>query len=524
MDMIEKVKSHKWVKGDGRRMNKSKYKLVFLLIVTFFILLSFILQSFYRSPYTLLFVALIPGITALLPFISEYIESSIEERKKKRFVENNYNELKSYLQQFIQFPLHNPTIIEEYQSEKEIYERFIKSNFEDINNIAIQSIILCFYCDKWEKSKSPQVYGEMQKYSNSIGLSFAKLTDDVKVFLNLHSTFQSNKKFNSLTDIIQDKKDDSEYSVILNNFADKYVKDLSFFEIKDKLNQSENLRYTLVKIIKEGKLSNWGLSNDTLKQLEKDLKKDIDYSKTFLVIGNNLNTRIKDYLKIQPGFIGWAPNTRNIPYRGKFSGFIVKPKDKYDAAKKFLDKLKDLAKEKEEKEERIIFVIPLDFLNYERYVFPNNQSFKSTNLKECYEAISWFRTGYEFSDTDLWNVISSSDITPNQLLAVIPFNIFCGGILPCEQDFMIRNYSHIKEKCAISDLIDWKNVDPNVIVDYLLEKDSPDYNSTEKKRVLGVESKSDLNECLRKRILILCEQIVQNSTEFSDSLSLKIDH
>lgn len=504
-------------------MDKSKRKLILLLILLFLAFVSLLFQ-FYRHPISPIIIAITPFLITILPFLGEYIESFIEHSKKKKFIENTFNEIKDYLQKFFRFNLHNPLIDEDYISKEDIpkediYERFIKSNFEGISNIAIQSIILCFYCNKWEKLKSPEIYGEMQKYSKSIGLSFAKLTDDTKIFLNIYSAFKSNKKFNSLTGIIQDKKGDSEYLTILKNFAEKYVNDLSFFEIKDKLKQSENLRYTLIKIIKEGKLSNWGISNETLRKLEDDLQKRIDYSKVYLVLGNKIDGNIKDYLKAQPGLTGWAPFTRNIPYTGKFSGYIVKPKDRYKSAKKFIEKLKTLANEKEEK---IIFVIPIDFLNCESYVLPNNQSFKSTNLKECFDAISWFRTGYEFSDTDLWNAISKSEITPDELLAVIPFNIFCEGILPCEQDFMIKNYDYIKEKCGINKLTDWMKYkdNPEVIADYLLEKGHPNYNSTEIKNVLGVKSKEEFDSGVRKRLLALCEQIVQHSEEFSKSLSL----
>lgn len=503
-------------------MDKSKRKFI-LLCIGLLLGITSILFQFKLDKYSIsnIIVAGIPFLIAVLSFGEEYIDSSIEKRKKKKFVEDTFNEIKNYLQQSFRFTLHNPPITEENLSKDEIYEKFIKSNFKEIDNVVIQSILLCFYCDMWNKSKSPNFYEKMQKYSASIGLSLAKLTDDSKVFLNIYSSFHAkNSKYNSILDIIHSEKHESEYTHILNEFANKYIRDLSFFEIKDKLNQSENLRYTLVRIIKDGELSNWGISSKTLIQLEKDIKKKINYSKTFLVIGNKLSESVKTYLKSQPGFIGWAPNTRNTPYHAKFSAFIVKPKDKYDSAKKFLDKLKGLSKEKEEK---IIFVIPLNFLNYENYVFPYNQSFNSKNLRECYEAINWFRTGREFSDTDLWNAISKSNITPNELLAVIPFNIFCEGILPCEQDFMIRNYSYIKEKCGISKLADWNTVDPNVIVDYLLEKGYPDYNTTEIKRVLGVNFEEEFDECVRIRISALCQQIVQNSTKFNDSLSLMID-
>lgn len=467
-------------------------------------------------------IAIIPFTIALLPFITEAIEVSIEARKKRTRIKNTYTDIKNYLQCFFKFTFITPPIPEYDLPKEEVYETFLETNFKEIDIIVIKSILLCFYCDMWEKSKSHHLYGDMQKYANSIGLSFAELTDDTMIFLKIYSAFQSkNVRYNSTFEILQFEKTESEYMNILNDFAKKYVKDISFFEIKDKLNQSENLRFTLVKIIKEGKLSKWGLTTETLEQLEKDLKKEINYSKTYLVIGNKVGQNIKDYLKSQPGLRVGRPTSQNIPQGNKyFSGAIIKPTERFNNAKMLIEKLKRLSREENE---TILFAIPLDFLNYERYVFPDNQSFTSRNLKACYEAISWFKTGYEYSDTDLWNAISTSSITPEELLAIVPFNIFCEGILPCEQEFMIKNYSYIKKRCEINKLSDWKNVDSKLITGYLLECGNPNYNESEKKYILNVEADDEFDAGIEKRIFNLCEQIVKNSDEFNKSLALIVN-
>jgi hypothetical protein len=265
------------------------------------------------------------------------------------------------------------------------------------------------------------------------------LNEEIKQFLNFYWAFVLKKEvFNSLDEILKIRKTEDGYLELLRDFSNRYLKDLTFFEIREKLYQSENLRQTLIRLIKDGEFLNWGITRKSLERLEKDLKKEISYSQTFLIIGDNLPEKLKTYLTEQPGFTGWAPVVRNIPLQGRYSGYIVRPNERFINAKEFLKKIKKFSKKSEE---MVVFIVPLDFINSESYIFPANQSFKSENIQRSFEAVEWFKSGYIVSDADLWCAITRSTITPDELLSVIPFNIFCQGILPCEQEFFIKNYN-----------------------------------------------------------------------------------
>ena len=457
-------------------------------------------------------------LIALLPFSKDYVESLIEERKKERFVNDKIREIRDYLQNFFSFTIQRP-IIEEYQTDEDIYKHVIIRNFSDTDGITIYSILLCFYCYLWEKTGSPELFSRMQKYAESIGMSFAELTENVIRFLNFYSAFLVERRvYKSLSEIINLQKTEPEYLNLLRDFSERYLKNLAFFEIRDKLQQSENLRQTLVRLIKDGELSNWGITKETLERLEKDLRKESSYSKTFLIIGNKLPKDLKRYLGSQPGLTGWAPKIRNAPVEGRFSVYIVKPKEQFINAKDVVDKIKEFASESDE---MLVFVVPLDFLNSEKYVYPANQSFKSENIRKSFEAINWFKVGYEFSDADLWSIITRSKITSEELLSIIPFNIFCEGITQSEQEFFIKYYNEIKNRLGIKKLTDWKDVAPEIIVEHLLSSGKPDYNKYELEHIVS-KYDDDFDMAIRKRLLNLANQIVINSRELAASLRFYI--
>ena len=486
---------------------------MFWLIVVILLVIVFFLNYYYLKLSDIITV-FIPILLAVIPFVKEWWTKRQELKTEEKKVSQEIYKIKKFLQNHFYIEL-AISEIKEFQDDEDIYNQFIKQNFSQINKISINSLLLCFYCCLWDKTNSPKEYEKIQKYSYSIGLSFANINENAMQFLKIFYALQQDRKYPSINDVLNTEID---YEKILKQFAQKYLKELSFFEIKEKLNQSENLRVTLINLIKEGELSNWGITQETIERLEKDLKKEIEHSKTYLVIGNKLSDEVKQFLLSQPRFNLKGLQTVNTPRLGIYSAFIVKPRGIYSTSKKLLNKLKILNKSAEES---ILYVVPLDFLNYDSFTLPANQSFSTQNLKDSYETINWFRTGYEYSDTDIWNIIGKSNITPQELLSIIPFNIFCKGILPCEQVFMIKNYKSVKDKCGVKTLTDWKDKNVDLVVGYLLELDMPDYNKSEKEQLLKIKN-NDIKSAVKSRIKKLVEQIKENSHELNKSLNLML--
>jgi hypothetical protein len=117
----------------------------------------------------------------------------------------------------------------------------------------------------------------------------------------------------------------------------------------------------------------------------------------------------------------------------------------------------------------------------------------------------------------LWSIITRSKITSEELLSIIPFNIFCEGITQSEQEFFIRHYNVVKNRLGIKKLTGWRDVAPEIIVEHLLNLGKPDYNKYELKHIVS-NYDNDLDLAIRKRLLDLANQIVINSRELATSL------
>ncbi|RLI74285.1 hypothetical protein DRP04_14855 [Archaeoglobales archaeon] len=469
--------------------------------------------------YSRLIVAAVPYIIASLPFVRDYFEKRGRERK----VKNRIKEIKSFLKRHFTLPIKDPDISEfdlDVIKDEDIYISTIKGNFEYAKDHEVYSLLLCFYCSLCKVDRiDPEIYDRIQKISKALGLNYYELNESVKTFLKFyHALLLSKKsKYSGIDEITNADFEEERYKTLLKDYISKYQKDLVFLDVKEKLHQSENLRQTLVRLIKDGKLSSWGVTKESLKKLEEELRKKTSYSKTFLVIGNKIKGGLREYLTSQPRLSAKLTSV-DTPFKpSKFTCYIIRPQESFESPKKFLEKLKKLSEDREQ----IIFVIPLDLVNSEYYTHPHDQSFTSKNLQECFSIMRWFTYGYEsqFADADIWSIIASSTITPEELLSILPFNILCEGIFPAEQEYFIKHYEKIKERCGIEKITDWGRVKPEIIVEYLLEEGYPKYAEAERSYLLREYAKN-FDLAVRERLLKLCRQIVENSRELEKSLSV----
>jgi len=117
-------------------MNKSKRILIWLFIALILAGVSLFFQFWGSISYSSIVVAAIPFIIALLLIFRDYIESSIDVQKKKKFINGRIKEILSYLQEFFLFILRKPEI-DEYNIVDDIYRKLIQHNFKNINNLTM---------------------------------------------------------------------------------------------------------------------------------------------------------------------------------------------------------------------------------------------------------------------------------------------------------------------------------------------------------------------------------------------------
>jgi len=428
------------------------------------------------------------------------LKDFVKDIKEKRRIKNRQKETVFRFNTFFASKLNKQLEadnLEENDVEISILKKTIGNSFQEKDADWRNSLIVCYYCKKWDKTKDPSDLEMIKRYAEVLDIKYGHITNSVKVFLDLYGALIS-------------KNTNKQGS--LKHFTNNYYKDLQFYEIKEELHEAKNFHDTLTTIIKEGKLSTYGINKDTLQKLRNDLRKQLKNKQTFLLIVNKASTSLKQYLSNLPRISGVGTIMRNIGRNSRVSLFIVKTEYGIEL-KEFSEIIKTRVGNKIE---TIIKVVPVDFLNTDLIVLPPNLKFKNENMQRCYESIEWFESGLFFEDSLIWNEISKSSVTPDELLSIIPFNIFCPEILPSEQTFFIKHYDYLKKRLDISKLNEWKDKKPQLIVNHLMEKGIPEYTVAEKKQ-LKING-DDTQKKIEKRMLDLAKQIRKGAEDFDKAL------
>jgi len=482
---------------------KDNWLVIFVLCILTcnILIIIFITSSIIKE----ILVSLISIIIGMLGISVVDFRRHIKEKKKIMEIQNEViYRFNRYFDGNENFKL-TRTNLNELVDEKDILRHALKNKLNgDIEEQRINSIMLCYYCIKWDETKSPEDFQQIQKQSNNLGLKYGEITLDMHNFLIDYSSY------------VLGQTGDIDDNEILMLFVERHYKDLQFYEIKEELHQSKNLHETLVRIIQLGRLSTFGINQDTLNRLRRDLESSNFKQNTYLILANKIPDRLKDYLRSLPGLSGFPPSVRNVEeIQGKFSGYIVRPSEA-NSPNEFLEILK--RKVGRTDEPYIIRIITLDFLNSLVYTIPEDQSFTTEGLQACYNALEWFRKGYVMDDTVLWNEIAKSTIKPDELLSLIPFNIFCRGIIPKEQSFLIQHYNDIKDYFNIEGLGEWRNIDAELLTDKILTYGEPEYSEDEEINILKLSENTIRVDAIRSRILNLCTAIIEGASRFHMSV------
>lgn len=437
----------------------------------------------------------------------EIIRGIRDKRKNKKTNQLYFTEINDFYQKKLE---ENLIVVqsEELLGRQDAYEFWIdKQTFHTITLEKKNMLVLLALCSYYSNSKDVNTYAAIKSYIDTLNISFSGMNEETKNLLNAYSNlFKDDKKYN-INSLFSETKT-MEYKSLLKEFSDNFSKDLVLRFIVDELAQSEELRNTLIKLIRDGKLATYGVNNATLETLENELKAKANYAKTFVLLANKLPDDIVKYLAKQP-HIGARGISTRIPEHNKshrFGVYIIRPNEGFRTSKELLKKFKSLTKGSIN--ETIIQIMPVDGINILQYTFPVNQSFTNINLRNAYEISSYFKTGIGYTDADIWNIIEKSEVGINNLLALIPFNTLVPGIYPSEQDFIIKNYPELKERMNINTLTDWAEKDPVLLKNVLSGIGHVSYTD---------EEKASIGD--KDRLKFITESIVNNSKKLKASLS-----
>ena len=463
---------------------------------------------------------LYPLIQSLATHFVSIVNPVLEQRKITSENTKYSGEVRGFISRSIAVPVISPPVSGSRQDRVSVYDSFLKYNFPAVDATTRKVLMLLTLCDAFprlEGSESITLYGVIQQYIDLMGIH--KMSEETKLFLRAFKrSFVSRTRVGSLQDLFSGTLSESEYARLLDRFIDEFSKDTTFAFVRTELKQSEELRQTLVELIRNGQFSSYGINEMTLERLQKEAMERGVQLQTYMVLGNKIDKDVWHALKGQPGMGGFRAWS-NIPKRRAMAmaGYIFRPTGHYRSVHRYLTEEVESHLEASN-EETLLAVVPVDFFKCEVYTIPHDRQFSNANLRKCLGVLEYFRRG-AVDDATLWKAITSSRVSTQELLSMIPFNIFVPNICPSEQGFIIRNYPAIKVKLSVATLSDWKDTTAQEIATAVSSCGDIPYDEVEKEDIFGLQPTDVLqNQQRYDRLLKIGTQVVHNSKRFSESL------
>lgn len=400
-----------------------------------------------------------------MDILADLVSNWIEGKRKRDLVKDYVNEIVSFFERYTSISLKTKISKETEVLRDDVYREVIATNFPVLDENQINSLILLVLVYHYSLKRRREFYDLIQFYVSILRIS--DLSREAKQFLVAYNRVRTSKE--RLNDVqvffLEDKGVD--YGELAKQFCQNFSKDAIFRFIREDLNQSEELRRTLIELVTTKEIPLMGVRKDVIKTLEEHLSRRKLYTRTYLLIGHKLGDKLKEYLRSSlPGIIGrgWSCN---IPGKRStiFSVYLIKADD-IETIDKFYQRMKSLiGKDKE----CFMLVSSTDFVDSKIFVLPKDKKFSSGFVKDGFEIANYIKSGFYHIDVDIWSLITQSDISIDHLLSSIPFTVFVTNLSEKERTLLISSYMQIKRNFNIERLDDWKDLNDNKMAKYLSE-------------------------------------------------------
>ncbi|MFI5218806.1 MAG: hypothetical protein ACHQNT_04895, partial [Bacteroidia bacterium] len=294
-----------------------------------------------------------------------------------------------------------------------------------------------------------------------------ELDDEAKLVLRYYNNYFSNKK-------LDEPIANLDYNNELKTFTKKYNGIINIaLSFKLEKEQIEEFRRTLAILLSQGKLNVKLLDENIKKKIDSALKKKTNQTKAFLLLANKFHKipEIETVLKKYPSITFSYKYPNKLPESIKYLHTrIIYPPQNYLSAEDFLnDEIIPLIPEKE-KSNGFISIIPIE--GTEIYSFPENaDEIKSESMRSGFESISAIKTGRSLNLADIYVESMHEEIQIENLLSIIPFNIFVPGLPKNTKSFLIENYENLKQHFNIEKLSDWADINISDLATFFVAAD-----------------------------------------------------
>ncbi|MBB6402459.1 hypothetical protein HNP92_001781 [Methanococcus maripaludis] len=423
-------------------------------------------------------------------------------------------------------------------AEIEILDYFLGQN--DIGKNVHDAITYYYLYCKTKRSKASRLDSDnfisFSKYLGIHGASFDKLIikQNIRIFLRIYHCL--NVQNSDLT-LNNDRSDiflpceisNDEYQRLWDNFI---IENLYGEHLVQKTSENyeliEKLHNKLRELIKNGKLSRYGISSELLDKIDKNISESGKVSNSFLILVKYV-TDSESYINFKNGLTNKLSRISSGSKLSKLddssldelnpSIYLVKCKLQYNA-----EDILNYIKEKINLPSKIgLSIIPLDFSKGIAEITPEN----TTGHKDDIDGDLFLKLISHFKDcTQLTEKQSISKLflelgdkkTTNELLSYIPFDLFCDDILEMEEKYFENQIGNIKKEFKINVLKDWADQDSENISNYLIKNAKyPDYSGINIVELTnrGINTDTDSKKL---RIQKLCTEIIEKSREYAEAL------
>ncbi len=149
---------------------------------------------------------------------------------------------------------------------------------------------------------------------------------------------------------------------------------------------------------------------------------------------------------------------------------LIYPTDVYSDPKDFLEKEIIPNIPTEERSKGFISIIPLE--GTEIFTYPeSSKEIKDEKIRASYSSISSIKTGLPLNLADVVMSNLDTEVNMNEILSIIPFNIFIPNESERRKRFIIDHYEEIKSNFNVKTLSDWSEISPNKLKRYLIKLD-----------------------------------------------------
>ncbi len=440
---------------------------------------------------------MIPWINTIIPDPTSYREiMDINETNKR---------IKNVQEKLRRFIIYTPKHITSDRTLNliEVIDKVVDEEFMDLNREYTEAIKLGLIVSleretnnnslrDYINTECKRIYSYYNKYKNGDVNSGRK----IEIPLLFYNFFGSNEAIEK--DKITSIKRKVNINATIAKIIDEYAPELKLNLFSGgRAARTDMLKSSILKIIMDGKLSNYGLSKEVLNREMATLSKHESVGKSFLVIGQGLNEEVKDYIRSQPGLGGSAPYSRNIPYiesQNKFSTFLFKSKYGLQSTKDLEKKLIEL----QAKKPYLFAIYPLDEKNAEIQV---NNPDNNQRLSSSKRILDYIKLG-DFDESGFWKVILEHEVPMPELLSLLPLSAFARNLKDPEILFLDEKTEELRKEFKIKSVFDWRDVKPKDLASKLLTYQKPKY------------SDEDEPKDFKERIKTISRNIIGSINEF----------